>query len=53
MQQSGRVKLRCPHCGYEMPILRDQDSVCRGLWVRCKGRGCGRIFEIKIPPESK
>lgn len=51
--QSGRVKVRCPYCGYEMPVFRDRDAVCRGLWIRCKGRSCGRVFEIRISEERK
>ena len=43
------VKIRCPYCGYEMPIRADPDALCKGIWVRCKGRGCKREFEIKIP----
>ncbi len=53
MQKSERNKVRCPRCGYEMPIFQSRDALCRGLWVRCKGRGCGHEFEIKIPEESK
>ena len=43
-----KVKIRCPHCGYEMPEQYDQTADCRGVFVRCKGRDCKREFEIKI-----
>lgn len=43
-----KVKIKCPYCGYEMPIQKTDTAVCRGVWVKCKGRGCGREFEIKI-----
>lgn len=43
------VRVRCPHCGYEMPITYDPGcAVCSGVFVRCKGRNCKRIFEIKL-----
>ena len=42
------VQIICPYCGYKMPILADKAAVCRGVWVRCKGRKCGKEFEIKI-----
>nr|DAS18932.1 MAG TPA: hypothetical protein [Caudoviricetes sp.] len=31
-----------------MPIFADKTAVCKGVWVRCKGRNCKKIFEIKI-----
>ena len=43
-----RKKVRCPYCGYEMPIFYDERSVCKGLTIRCKGRNCRKEFEIKI-----
>jgi len=41
-------KIKCPHCGYEMPIVYDDHAKCKGVFVRCKGRKCKKIFEIKI-----
>lgn len=41
-------KIKCPHCGYEMPMLYTEKAVCRGILVRCKGKKCKREFEIKI-----
>lgn len=41
-------KVKCPYCGYEMPITYNKDTVCKGLFLRCKGRKCKKIFEIKI-----
>ena len=44
-----RVKVKCPYCGYLMPIQFDPKTAkCRGVYVRCKGRNCKRIFEVKI-----
>lgn len=47
-KKTGLEKVKCPFCGYEMPIFRGRAARCRGLWVRCKGRSCGMFFEIKI-----
>ena len=42
-------KIKCPYCGYEMPIKYDPKMAsCRGVWVRCKGRLCKREFEVRI-----
>jgi len=44
-----QVKVTCPFCGYEMPLTYDpKTALCRGLWVRCKGRKCKKEFEVKI-----
>ena len=42
--------MTCPICGYRMPIRYDPDrAACRGVWVKCKGRKCGKEFEIELP----
>ncbi len=41
-------KVKCPYCGYEMPIAHDKDAVCKGVFVKCKGRQCKKTFEIKL-----
>lgn len=41
-------KVKCPHCGYEMPIRIDEDAECHGVYVKCKGRGCKKEFEIRV-----
>ena len=48
-----REKIKCPFCGYKMPIERDKNAVCRGLRVQCKARNCKREFEIIINDEIK
>ena len=49
MMRMGKIKVKCPYCGYEMPVLYDRKSaICSGVYVRCKGRGCKKEFEIKI-----
>lgn len=46
-----KEKIKCPYCGYEMPIYRSERTVARELYVRCKARHCHKVFEIKIEPE--
>lgn len=46
-------KIKCPYCGYEMPLTYEAEAVCRGIFIKCKGRKCGKIFEIKIEPKTK
>ncbi len=41
-------KIKCPNCGYEMPIFYDEKAKCNDIYVQCKGRNCKKIFEIKI-----
>lgn len=49
----GRQKIICPHCGYKMPIeYVPSVAVCNGVFVKCKGRNCGKIFEIVIIKKS-
>ena len=45
-------RVKCPHCGYRMPIELSSDAVARGLFVKCKGRNCGKRFEIVLPPKD-
>ncbi|MBP1550113.1 MAG: hypothetical protein J6A05_08920 [Oscillospiraceae bacterium] len=51
--ESESTKIECPYCGYKMPIKRDKNAVCKGLYVQCKARNCKKIFEIKINAEIK
>ena len=41
-------KIKCPYCGYMMPLTYVKDAVCRGIFVKCKGRKCGKVFEVKV-----
>ena len=41
-------KIRCPYCGYEMPIKYIENAYAEGVFVRCKGRNCKKEFEIRI-----
>lgn len=42
-------KVKCPYCGYEMPITYDDECAeSKGIFVVCKGRNCKKKFEIKV-----
>lgn len=41
-------KVKCPYCGYEMPVTYGDNAVCKGVFLRCKGRNCRKVFEVKI-----
>ena len=41
-------KIKCPYCGYKMPIFYTERAKCIGIWVKCKGKNCKKEFEIKI-----
>ena len=49
---TGKEKIRCPYCGYKMPVEKERTASCRGIWVRCKGKNCKKEFEIVIAKES-
>lgn len=42
------LNIICPLCNYKMPISYSKDSEANCIFVRCKGRTCKQIFEIKI-----
>ena len=46
-------KVECPYCGYKMPLTHTEKAVCRGVFIRCKGRNCKKIFEIRIDDKTK
>ncbi len=41
-------RVACPYCGYKMPIRIAESAAAHGLFIRCKGRRCGKEFEIVI-----
>lgn len=51
--KDNRERVACPFCGYKMPIEKEADAVSHGLWVKCKGRNCGKRFEIRLPDMKK
>ncbi|BBF45079.1 hypothetical protein lbkm_3838 [Lachnospiraceae bacterium KM106-2] len=40
--------MKCPYCGYIMPIKIADKAIAKGIYVRCKGRTCKKEFELKI-----
>lgn len=48
MLHKKRKKVKCPYCGYKMPLYYDENSICKGVFIICKGRMCKKEFEIKI-----
>lgn len=42
-------KIKCPYCGYEMPVTYYPGATCQGVFIRCKGRNCKKTFEIMLP----
>lgn len=47
-QKPDLKKVTCPHCGYEMPVYFAFGAKCTGVFVRCKGRNCKKLFEIRV-----
>ena len=48
MKREGMLRVTCPRCGYKMPVFYDGRAGSHGVFVPCKGRGCGAFFEIRI-----
>lgn len=46
MNNRSLKKVACPHCGYKMPIFLGPAAVSYDVWVKCKGRSCGKTFEV-------
>lgn len=42
----GRVV--CPYCGYKLPLFYNKDTNCFGLVVKCKGRNCHKMIDVRI-----
>lgn len=43
-----KKKVLCPYCGHEQKEQYVPDAKCRGVYIRCRARHCGKIFELKI-----
>ncbi len=41
-------KVRCPACGYTMPVFYANDAECEKVYIPCKGRHCNHVIELKI-----
>lgn len=48
MDKKKKYQVRCPYCGYKMPVFYDESAEGRGIHVACKGRSCKRVFELRI-----
>ena len=46
---TGKRQVTCPHCGYRMPVWYRKDAAGHGIYLKCKNKKCGRIFEIILP----
>ncbi len=47
-KKSDLKRVKCPFCGYEMPVFLAENARATGIFIRCKGRGCKKIFEIRV-----
>ena len=41
-------QVRCPVCGYKMPLFYHDRAECTGVTITCKGRNCHAVFELNI-----
>lgn len=48
MDKKKKYQVRCPYCGYKMPVFYDESAEGQGIHVACKGRNCKRVFELRI-----
>ena len=53
MEESKNYRVTCPFCGHVMPITYRAGAICEGVFMRCKGRHCRKVFEVKINKKSK
>ena len=43
-----KKKVKCRYCGHEQNVQYVPDAVCRGVYIKCRARHCGKVFEIRI-----
>lgn len=41
-------KVKCPYCGYLMPLFILPKAKCSGITTKCKNNCCKKVFEIKV-----
>lgn len=41
-------KVKCPFCGYEMPVWYGDQARCQGVQLKCKRKECRKEFEVVI-----
>ena len=40
--------IKCPYCGHKINVSYSKGATSSGIFVRCKGKNCRQIFEIKV-----
>lgn len=48
LKKDNMRRVKCPECGYIMPIFFADQAECNGVMVSCKGRNCHSVFEVNI-----
>lgn len=43
-----KKKVKCPYCGHDQKVQYTPGARCSGVFIKCRGRHCGKEFEIKI-----
>lgn len=41
-------RVKCPYCGYVMPLAILPKAECTGITMKCKNRKCKKEFELKV-----
>ena len=47
-EQLTMMQVKCPYCGYRMPVFYEDDAMSKDVHIVCKGRNCRKLFEIRI-----
>lgn len=42
-----QTRYKCPYCGHTILKFSEKASAS-GIYIKCRGQGCGKIVEIKI-----
>lgn len=48
IKNENRKKAKCPYCGRYINVFQAEDASCRGIFLKCKNKKCGKVFELKI-----
>ena len=52
MTEEKKKKAVCPFCGHPVNVFYRPDAACQGVYLKCKNKICGRIFELRITPSQ-
>lgn len=44
---------KCPYCGQKLFHYDPETVHVEGIKIKCKGRNCGRIIDVKIDKEKQ